>query len=323
MPLIYYSASNYKNNYQQINTNGEQSIRCRKRDLYRCIITVGNPSFISWNSIRTLGFARAIYNSIIEKISLIAVNIESDLNGMRLHQIYDTYVSDQKRIVSYNMGMAFAKYYSEKLLDIPHLIHVETLKKQKAITFSRIDGESKREPDLVGRSTDGNWHVFEAKGTTQNQLDSKLSEAKEQVEQVDTIHNQTPATFNACATNIGYDRVFSLIEDPESKKNKKAEINIEKYVDAYYSFFTSLENILDKRSQIRQMDGFRYYASDIEAKGLQLTIGLEEETYSLLKEKSPSRLFEGLSKMKDFIGGLSEEASIGLDGFLVKYKRDE
>lgn len=320
MPLIYYSALNYENIYRHINTIGEQSIRCRKRDLYRCIITVGNPSFISWNTIRSLGFSRAIYNSIIAKIGLIASNIQSDLNGMRLHPIYDTYVSDEKKIVSYNMGMAFAKYYSEKLLDIPQLIHVEALKKQNVITFTRNVGASKREPDLVGRTADGNWHVFEAKGTTQNQLNSKIKEAKEQVEQVDTIHNQNPATFNACATNIGYDRVFTLIEDPDSKKNKIVELNVEKYLDTYYSSFMSMESILDKRSEIREMDGFRYYANDIEAKGVRLTIGLEEETYSLLKEKSISKLFDGLGKMKNFIGGLSDEASIGLDGFVVLYK---
>jgi len=284
------------------------------------MITVGNPSFLSWKQIRNLGFSRAIFNSITDKISLVSVNIESDLNGIRLHRIYDTYVSDQKRIVSYNLGMAFAKYYSEKLLDIPNLIHVETLKKQDAIIFTRNLGDPKREPDLVGLSPDGNWHVFESKGTTQGQLESKLADAKEQVGQVSTIHNQTPATFSACATNIGYDRIVSLIDDPDDKTNRDFEINTKKFIDTYYSPFLSIENVFEKKSQLREMDGFRYYANDIEMQGLRLTIGLEEETYFLLKESSITNIFEGLNKMKNIIGGLSEEASIGLDGILVKYE---
>jgi hypothetical protein len=73
MPRIYRVASNYLPPFQGLNTHGEQWIRCRKIDLYRSIITVGTPSFLTWEKIRQFGLARALYDSVIEKVSIVAV----------------------------------------------------------------------------------------------------------------------------------------------------------------------------------------------------------------------------------------------------------
>lgn len=42
------------------------------------MVTVGNPSFISRQKIRDFGLARAIYDSVIEKVGTVWENIESD-----------------------------------------------------------------------------------------------------------------------------------------------------------------------------------------------------------------------------------------------------
>ena len=109
---------------------------------------------------------------------------------MLLHPIFDGYVLDQKRNVSYNLGMAVAKYYSEKLLQIANLIHVETLKKQNAIVFVNQIGSTK-EPDLVGQTSNGDWHIFEAKGMSTNSLATNITRAKNQARQ---IHSLTGAS---------------------------------------------------------------------------------------------------------------------------------
>jgi hypothetical protein len=75
MPRIYYTASQYTGNYAHINQNVESYINCRKIDLYRSIITVGNPSFITKEDIRINGLWRTISNSIIRKILLVQTNI--------------------------------------------------------------------------------------------------------------------------------------------------------------------------------------------------------------------------------------------------------
>ena len=211
VPRIYYRANNYVNPFNHINTNGEDYLLSRKLALYRSMITVGSPSFISWREIRANGFFRTLSNSIIQKFLLVQANIESSPNGMNLHHSFHNHVSDQKRIVSYNLGMAFAKYYAEKLLKIPNLTHLETLKKIGAVTFVKQSGKSK-EPDLVGMTSNGDWHVFEAKGMSSNKLATEVNKAKNQARQISTIHGQNPATLSACATFFGSNRITSLID---------------------------------------------------------------------------------------------------------------
>lgn len=322
MPRIYYQASNYINPFNHINTNGERYILCRKLDLYRSIITVGSPSFISWREIRENGLFRTISNAIIQKFLLVQANIESNPNSMNLHHSFYNHVSDQKRIVSYNLGMAFAKYYAEKLLEIPNLTHLETLKKIGAVTFVNQYGRSK-EPDLVGMTSNGDWHVFEAKGMSSNKLLTELNKAKNQAQQISTIHGQNPATLSACATYFGIDRIQSLIKDPESDGEKQIELKKDLFYEGYYNSFFSFGELLNKKSTKDKYENIDYQSFDIKTRDLELTIGLESEIFELLQEKNYNQIDEFYSsksnnKETNYVLD-SEEISIGLDGFIVKY----
>ena len=321
MPYINYQSTGYTNNHIHINSNGIQSIRCRKLDLYRAMVTVGNPSFISRQKIRDFGLSRAIYNSIIEKVGTVWENIESDRTGMRLHPIYHSHVSDKKRIVSYNLGMAFAKFYAEKLLDIPNLIHVESLKELGAINFHAITGRG-REPDLVGQCTNGNWHVFEAKGMSQNNLNTQIASAKQQVQRVASIQGISPETLNACATYFNDREILTYLQDPESKNEKIIHVNREKFVDSFYKPLFLMGDAINKQFKLRREDGLNYYSIDLEAKGLNLRVGLDEEVHDLIMQKEFSTLHsiskQKLKKYSEHI--IYENYSIGLDGIVVKYR---
>lgn len=331
MPRIYYTASQYTGNYAHINQNVESYINCRKIDLYRSIITVGNPSFITKEDIRINGLWRTISNSIIRKILLVQTNIESNQGGIYLHPIFNTHVSDEKRIVSYNLGMAIAKLYASELFNIPNLIHVETLKQQGAIDINLTNDH--KEPDLVGMSPDGLWHIFEAKGMSSNNLNSKIIEAKAQAQKVNTIHGNIPATLNACATYFSNTKILSKIEDPKSIKEKDIQINVEKYFENYYSSFFSFNKEI-KKQRINNID-YNYF--DIKTDKLNLSIGLENEIFELIQQKDFTYINEYYSKIKtikkDFDEerrlqntninqeGLASEFSLGQDGFIVKYSR--
>ena len=76
---------------------------------------------------------------------------------------------------------------------------------------------------MVGHTADGLWHVFEAKGVSRNQLNTKILEAKNQANEVETIHGNPPATLSACATYLNSQRILSRIEDPEGKRKKQIE----------------------------------------------------------------------------------------------------
>jgi hypothetical protein len=324
MPQIYRVVSNYQAPFSHLNTNGEVTLRCKKLDLYRSIITVGNPSFLSLQKIRDNGFARALYESIFKKVGIVASNIQSDLAGMRRHPVFDTHISDEKRIVSYNLGMTFAKLYSEKLLDIPNLVHIEFLKKQGAITFIQQPGDIRpKEPDLVGQTTDGNWHIFEAKGVSFaiSQLNGKIKEAKNQVQQVATIHGRPPSTGSACATYIGNDRILTYLEDPTSDHGKEVEIDREKFLDAYYAPFLLGEQGLNQPIRHERIDGLDVDFFDLQQASRKIRIGLDREISELLREKKydlPPSI--GL-RLKNYssTGRFQEKYSIGLDGFVVGY----
>ncbi len=322
MPRIYYEASNYLGNYANINTLNEEFILCKKLDLYRAIVTVGNPAFLTWRKIKEFGLFRAVSDSVFQKCLLVQANIQSDLNGMMLHPIFNTYVSDEKRKVSYNLGMAVAKLYSERLLNIPNLIHIETLKKQQAVTFNAV-GKKSKEPDLVGQTPDLRWHIFEAKGMSNNQLAKKIQEGKDQAREVATIHNVAPSTLSVCATHFGLDRITSKIDDPAQDGDKIIEIDVNKYFNTYYLPFLSLEETVQTSFKNQKIENIDYNYINIQTPKLNITIGLLSEVYELLKQGDWNDLnqyyINNIERNTFLNQEISENNSVGLDGFLFRY----
>lgn len=325
MPYIYRKVSGYQHPFSALNTTREEIINCKKLDLYRCIITVGNPSFLTLKDIRFYGFARAMYNSILKKVAIVAVNIQSDLSGIRRHPIFDSYVSDDKRIVSYNLGMAFAKLYSEKLLNIPNLVHLEFLKKQNAVTFVSQQSKSRtREPDLVGQTSDGKWHIFEAKGVSSSasQLSGKIIEAKKQIREVAAVHGSPPTTGSACATYIGRDRILTYLSDPPSEGNKQIEFPREKFLKSYYAPFLLAKETLDAPSRKEKINGFEVVFYDFKNASRKLSIGLDSEVADLIQSNNFNLSLVNLERrLKDYSTKVQGDGrySIGLDGFVVGY----
>jgi hypothetical protein len=324
MPRIYRFVSKYPHPYDALNTATEQYLLCRKIDLYRSILTVGSPSFLTLERIRNYGLFRAMHDSIIEKVAMVAANIRSDQSGIRRHPIFDTYVSDKKRIVSYNLGMAFAKLYSQRLLSIPNLIHVESLKKLNAITFVAQTGKIRhREPDLVGQTADGKWHIFEAKGVSgaSTQLRRKIVDAKIQVAQVASVQSASPVTRSACATYIGPDRILTHLEDPPSGTEKSINIDTRKFVQAYYSPFLVGESIGAQQRRTERVDGMQIEMQDIEGLGFRITIGVEVEILDSIRRGEARIQPMGLRRFDSDREQWSVVYSVGPDGFFVSVRR--
>lgn len=324
MPNIYRVMTNYQPPFHSLNTVGEAILQCKKLDLYRSIITVGNPSFLSIKDIRRYGLSRVLYESILKKVALVASNIQSDTGGMRRHPIFDAHISDGKRIVSYNLGMTFAKLYSEKLLGIPNLIHIEFLKKQNAVTFvPQMSQLRSKEPDLVSQTVDGNWHVFEAKGVSSSisQLNGKIIEAKNQVRQVATIHGVAPSTGTACATYIGPDRILTYLEDPPSDEGKQVEIDKGKFLTSYYAPFLLAEKFLGLASRHETIDGLDIEFYDLNHASRKLRIGLDREVLELVKSNKYDFPQDVTARLKRYssLGEVQDKYSVGLDGFVVGY----
>lgn len=321
MPKIYRHVSNYASPYDVINTATESTLNCTKLDVCRSMVTVGSPSFFTLEQIKAYGLARAFYTAIIEKAALVINNITSDKTRLRRHPVFDSYVSDQKRIISYNLGMAFAKLYSQELLRIPNLIHVETLKKQNAVTFVAQTGAPRpREPDLVGRSPDGQWHIFEAKGVSGSpaQLSGKISDAKIQVSQVAGIQGTPPATRSACATYIGSDRILTHVSDPPSDAEKSIEVDPEKFILSYYAPYLLADELsLPSRRSLR-IGRLTVEAVDLEVGNRKLTVGIETSRLDALRRKDFTMLPQDIDGRQQ-LEPPDAPYSLGPDGFYVSY----
>jgi hypothetical protein len=325
MPYIYRRVSNFVGPFAVHNTTpNEAHLRCTKLDLYRCMVTVGNPSFLSWQDIRKYGMGRVLHESIIDKVALVASNIESDRDGMRRHPIFDSFSKDKRRFISYNLGMAFGKLYSEKLFEIPNLIHLETLKKHGAVTLAPQPGnKTPEEPDLIGQTANGDWHVVEAKGvsTRESDLQARINKAKQQVSQVVAIHGKPPALGTACATYIGRGRIFTRVEDPPSDGGKRIEVDMWKFYRAYYAPFVLVSEAMSLERHSTRLDGLDIEFYELKDASRRLRIGLATEVLERLgsprftEPLHVSALLRQLS-LSDKYGS---DYSIGLDGFVVGY----
>lgn len=319
MSIIKRSVSKYTGTYAHLNNTTCHDISCKKSDIYRCIVTVGNPNFLSNKEIKNHGIGRVLCDSIIKKCLIVYVNIRNNNGRLTRHGIFDGYVTDEKRIVSYNLGMAFAKFHSERLLDIRNLIHVEFLRKLGAVTFIPVAGNIKpQEPDLVGQSSDGLWHIFEAKGvSTDGKLPGKIREGKQQAKQVSTIHGNTPATRSVSATYIGHDQIISSIEDPPEDGYRAIEIKSNIH-GAYYAPFFVVQKSQNKIVKTTVIDGIPVHMFEIENSEGTLSIGLTSEVYDALQTEGGENLLSAWPK--DYlIDRESDKFSFGPDGFVIGF----
>lgn len=323
MAAIFHQIRDYQGAHRAKNTVAETSLSCTRLDICRSLVTVGNPSFLSWEKIRQYGFVRALYDSVLSKSELVLSNLEVRAGNLCRHQIFDSYVSDHKRTVSYNLGMAFSKLYAEKVFEIPSLVHVEFLKKRDAVVLQRAQGGARgREPDLIGADLHGNWHVFEAKGVSgsESQLPGKIVEAKDQLNQVLSIHAAQPETRSACATFLGTDRIVSYIVDPPSKVERKIELSREKYLEAYYSpVLFSDDTSLSSGRQTRQIDGISVETVLLEKGSQKILIGLETELFEQALDGTYDYSDSLRGKLRQYAQRDDETYSIGSDGYFFQH----
>lgn len=320
MSTVLRSVNGYQAPFAGLNTHTGQAIGCKKSDLYRCAVTVGNPTFFSLNAIRTYGLLPALCTSIFDKCSIVASNIEKYGTVLRRGAIYDTHVSDIKRQVSYSLGMAFAKFHAERLLGIHNLIHLEFLKRLNAVTFIQQPTTNRpQEPDLVGQSADGSWHIFEAKGTSyQNNVAAQVAGGKIQAAQIATIHGQVPTTRTVSGTYIGRDRIETYLQDPSDSGSSAIAFEQNDYNKAYYApFFIGLPDVREVL-----IDGVLVRMFNIRGSTGTASIGLTVPVFEALQNQDTTDLPSALPDPSVFERG-SDQYSFGLDGFVVGFKADD
>lgn len=320
MPTVLRTVADYQAGYAALNNNTAQKVNCKKSDVYRCAVTVGSPTFFSLRAIREVGLIPTLLTSIVDKCSIVASNVERHGQVLRRHAIYDRHVSDIKRQISYSLGMAFGKFHSERLLGIHNLIHLEFLKKLNAVTFiQQITNSRPQEPDLVGQSSNGSWHVFEAKGTSvEGNVRGQVAAGKIQVVQIDTIHGQMPVTRTVSATYIGRQKIQTHLQDPSDSGASAVELDQDKFNRAYYAPFLIPERSAGLETRRVLIDGLEVRMLAIKGSSGTVSVGLIAEVYDALQMSDTSGLSSVLLK-PSLTERESDDFSFGLDGFVVGF----
>ena len=167
---IPYRASNFSLPY--ISMNGYGDLSCSWWDLMRAAITVGRQG---WRDV--LKHGRYSYLEIIYRATMIRANMDqsstiSPYDFLVKTPVYRNLDLSEKSAVSYFTGLTMAKLFSEKLLRVPWLAHVDLLKN---IWFS-----SANRPDLIGMNFNQDWIVVEAKGRSGRFSAETMLKAKKQ-----------------------------------------------------------------------------------------------------------------------------------------------
>jgi len=210
-------------------TNGVRSRDVSKRAVLRAVTTVGAQKFLDVFSLGWRGFLHR-FGMGLSALSFL----EQSPAGLCLSDRFSSLDSSEKGVTSYWYGMALAKIIADIELDVPWLAHVDQMRKSGALTTP--PGSNER-GDLVGRGTNGDWHVVEAKGRSNSYPASLVAKAKSQSARVISINGQPPATTSACITSLFTHPISVLFDDPPPDYKENGEgwrINENDFFRQYY-----------------------------------------------------------------------------------------
>ncbi len=175
--------------------HGDNVCTCSWSDLARAAITVGKQSHFDLLQYR--GYSRW---EIVTRLSIINANLKqtTGLAGNCIHRsnVYRYSDPSEKTVTSYFLGLTATKLLVERHLSVPWLMHLDVYMTRGVL---RLDPQLTKgeKPDLVGRDTQGNWIVAEAKGRSDTLTGAEqrkvFDKAKRQTRRIGKIiDNQSP-----------------------------------------------------------------------------------------------------------------------------------
>ena len=241
--MVTANISRYSGQWSVINAMGKQ-LNITQLELARCVMMVGQSGY---SQVFNQGFWR-----LCSLFALTYSNVDTIRGNLILSSTFQRLQQSEKVAVSYHLGMGLAKACSEKLLNIPWLLHLDSIpnvvigsQNRPVPTKFQLHATRKiaREPDLIGYDTQGNSHVFEAKGYSSGINTSELQHAIDQVSQVVTINGVGPATRTVSFSDLSASPFLITIIDPDNDESfgYQIKINFNSYLRTHYSVFAETE----------------------------------------------------------------------------------
>lgn len=221
---------------------------------------------------------------------------------------YDDLDPSEKGAVSFFFGMAFAKLAAEFLLNVPWLIHLEKLRRICPVSLA---GRSR--PDLVGKTTSGEWVVVEAKGRTNSYSQEVMNSAKTQSLQIHSIDGTAPILRVASQVYFSPSLEIRLRDPNDDNEGHDLNITPLEFLKLYYDPFMRMSYELTRKQLI---EGQPYVFADFQSLGV--SIGIHEEVKASLADQKVK--LEQLKFERQVLPATNDGGSLALyrDGLAVQ-----
>lgn len=166
-------------------TNGPGTLDTSWSELLWAALTVGRPN-------RQYVFRHgtpSIYEALF-RLSLVRMALEqTGPTATRLRSTAAAHTLDpsEKGAVNYFLGLAICKLFAARLLYAPWLLHLDVF---RPTLNPVLTGRSR--PDLVGRTTSGQWVALESKGRVSAPNAATKQKAKQQAQRLISVNGVAP-----------------------------------------------------------------------------------------------------------------------------------
>jgi hypothetical protein len=274
MPEILYNSTNFPPEYGAA-LDGENILAVSWAELVWAAISVGRAELM-----HITRHGRFSNFEIAYRTSILFANLCENQDGRLIRSsAYEGLDPSEKGAISYFLGLTLAKAFSGRILNVPWLMHLDVYREELQVILNV--GESR--PDLVGKNTNGEWVVMEAKGRT-NKFDRRaLDLAKEQACQVVEISGEIPVLHAGIQVHFGNGILQLEVDDPKPSEKKRLRLRLskEKFEAGYYRPFKEwLSN-----GQVKEISNIRYLQKQISE--FDITVGIAETIIESVRNYPP------------------------------------
>ncbi len=301
---IQVTVSEFTGNYSQINRS--YCLDVSPGSLFLAAITVGAGSYAEALGSTKHSLAFAIHKAMA---LLTVVNFED--GQLRLPEDYRSLDQSEKASLGYWAGMAMCKLIGDKVLGIPWLKHVSSI---RDFIIWR-DSDSRSAPDLAGVDTHNHWHIMEAKSRQYRPSANDRKKWKSQAGRIASVFGVQPETSSYCLTLVKGLYSVELVDPPPPEENDshpQVGIPPEEFWRRYYQPFVEFIGGLAFQEAPREIV-YRPAALDT-ANGAIYEIGVHRQVL----ERVRSNQFDSFPS---FRSTYLDDSFVGSDGVAVRYRR--
>ncbi len=295
MPTIDYIADSFPKPFAAV--NGKHTMDVSWPFLMWSAISVGRAHLF-----HLLQYGEYSLLEIVYRAAMFYANLRQESAGQIVPSAaYIGLDPSEKGAISYFFGLAMAKAFAEKILNVPWLMHLDVYRKELMVALA-----GKSRPDLVGQNAGGQWIAIEAKGRSNGFEMAVLNRAKGQAAMLHAVGGKQPALRNGMVTHFGGGRLQFRVSDPppdEHQRRVDLPLNRAQLIEGYYRPFRTFLSSSEETVELKG-ERFRIAHADV----ADLEVGL---TQRRMQRDVPDITIE-----EDQGGG--EEYYVGRDGILVR-----